>query len=44
MKIKKSGDKNLRLLNENMIKEKLIKKVYNYMVCLRKQQKTYRSN
>ena len=44
MKITNSGHKKMRLLNEKMIKEKLMKKVYNYMVCLRKQQITYESN
>ena len=44
MKITKSGDTNVRLLNEKAIKEKLMKKTYNYMVWLRKQQKTYESN
>ena len=44
MKITNSGHKKVRLLNEKMIKEKLMKKAYNYMVWLRKQQKTYESN
>ena len=44
MKITNSGHKKVRLLNEEMTKEKLRKKVYNYMVWLRKQQITYESN
>ena len=44
MKILNSGHKRVRLLNEKVIKEKLMKKAYNYMVWLRKQQKTYESN
>ena len=43
MKITISGHKKVRLLNEEMIKEKLMKKAYNYMVWLRKQQITYES-
>ena len=39
MKITKSGHKRVKLLIEKMIKEKLIKKSYNYIVWLRKQQK-----
>ena len=39
MKITKSGHKKVRLLNEKVIKEKLMKKAYNYMAWLRKQQK-----
>ena len=39
MKITKSGLKKMRLLNEKMIKGKLINKAYNHMVWLRKQQK-----
>ena len=35
----KSAHKNVRWLNEKMIKEKFIKKAYNYMVWMRKQQK-----
>ena len=44
MKITNSDCKKVGLLNEKMIREKLMKKVYNYMVWLRKQQKTYESN
>ena len=44
MKVTNSGRKKVRLFNEKMIKEKFIKKVHNYMVWLRKQQKTYESN
>ena len=44
MKITNSVHKKMRLLNEKMIKERLMKKAYNYMVCLRKQQITYESN
>ena len=36
MKITNSGHKKVRLLNENMIKEKLMKKAYNYMAWLTK--------
>ena len=36
MKITKSGHKKVGLLNEKMIKEKLMKKAQNYMVWLRK--------
>ena len=32
MKITNSGHKKMRLLNEKIIKEKLMKKAYNYMV------------
>ena len=39
-----SGHKKVGLLNEKMIKEKLMKEAYNYMVWLRKQQNTYESN
>ena len=39
MKITKSGLKKVRFINEKTIKEKLMKKVCNYMVCLREQQK-----
>ena len=42
MKITNSGHQKVRLLNENMVKEKFMKKTYNYMVWLRKQQKTYK--
>ena len=41
MKITNLGHKKLRLLNEKMIKEKLMKKAFNYMVWLRKELKTY---
>ena len=44
MKVTNSGRKKVRLFNEKMIKEKLVKKSHNYMVWLRKQQKTYESN
>ena len=44
MKIINSGHERVRLPSEKMIKEKLMKKAYNYMVWLRKQQKTYESN
>ena len=44
MKITNSGHKKVRLLNEKMMKEILANKAYNYMVWLRKQQKTYESN
>ena len=44
MKITNSGRKKSGLLNEKMTKEKLMKKAYNYMVWLRKQQKTCESN
>ena len=39
MNITKAGHKKVRLLNEEMIKEKSMKKHYNYLVWLRKQQK-----
>ena len=39
MKITKSDQENVRLFSENMIKEQLIKKAYNHMPWLRKQQK-----
>ena len=42
MKITKSGHKKVRLLNEKIIKEKLMKKAYNYMVWLKKEQKNLR--
>ena len=42
MKIAKSGHKKVRLLNEKIIKEKLMKKAYNYMVWLKKEQKNLR--
>ena len=44
MKIINSSHERVRLPNEKMIKEKLMKKANNYMVWLRKQQKTYESN
>ena len=34
MKITNSGHKKMELLNEKMIKEKLMKKAYSYMVWL----------
>ena len=39
MKIKKSGHKKVRSLNQKAIKRKLMNKAYSYMVWLRKQQK-----
>ena len=42
MKIAKSGHKKVRLLNEKIIIEKLMKKAYNYMVWLKKEQKNLR--
>ena len=39
MRITKSDHKNVRWFNEKMIKEKLMKKAFNYMAWLRKQQK-----
>ena len=39
MKITKSGHKNVRLLNEKMVKEQLMKKGYIYMTSFGKQQK-----
>ena len=42
MKITNSDHQKVRLLNENMLKEKFMKKTYNYMAWLRKQQKTYK--
>ena len=39
MNIVKSGHKKVRLLNEKIIKEKLMKKAYNYLLWLKKQQK-----
>ena len=39
MKITKTGHKKMRLLNEKNIKEKLMKKTFNDMVWLKKQQK-----
>ena len=42
MKIAKSGHKKVRLLNEKIIKEKLMKKAYNYMVWLKKKKKNLR--
>ena len=44
MKVTNPGLKKVKLLNEKTMKEKLAKKAYNYMVWLRKQQKTYESN
>ena len=44
MKIKNSSHKQVRLHDEKMIKEKLMKKAYNYTAWLRKQHKTYESN
>ena len=41
MKITNLGHKKVRLLNEKMIKEKLMKKAFNYMVWLRKKLKKY---
>ena len=40
MKIANSGHQKVGLLNEKMIKEKLMK-AYNYKIWLRKQQKTH---
>ena len=39
MKIKKLGHKKVRSLDQKVIKRKLMKKAYSYMVWLRKQQK-----
>ena len=44
MNTTKSGNRKVGLLNENMIKEILMKKAYNYMVWFRKQWETYELN
>ena len=44
MKIAISDHEKVRLVYEKMIKENLMKKAYNYMVWLRKQQKAYELN
>ena len=44
MKITNLGHNKVRLFNEKMIKRKVMKKAYNYVVWLRKQEKTYESN
>ena len=45
MKATKSCHRKVQLLNnENMIKEKLMKKACNYLVWFKKQQKTYEFN
>ena len=44
MKIAIPDHEKVRLVYEKMIKENLMKKAYNYMVWLRKQQKAYELN
>ena len=39
MKITKSGHKKSRLINQKLMQNELMNKVYNYVVWLRKQQK-----